>query len=68
MPTTLELTEGPFRSHLTLEMLDRALDTTVIYLDLERSTLYGFGWISHGGRDMADEGPDRKSKERRFGL
>lgn len=60
MAPTLELTEGALRRHLTLEMLDGTLDTTITDLDLERPTLNCFAGISHGGRDMADDGQKRK--------
>lgn len=40
MTTPLQFTKGSFTCHLTLEMLDRALDAFVSNLDLERPALY----------------------------
>lgn len=60
MTATLELTEGTLRRHLSLEVLNCTLDATISNLNLERSALYCFSRISHGGRDMADEPGDRK--------
>lgn len=68
MATTLELAEGTLCGHFALEVLDSTLDTTISNLDLERPTLYCFARISHGGRDMADEAPERKPSKSIFAV
>ena len=54
MPAALQLAQDAFRSHLTLEVLNRTLDAFVADLDLERPALNRFAGISQGAVGMTD--------------
>ena len=56
MSAALQLTQDAFRSHLTLEVLDRTLDAFVADLDLERPALNRFAGVRQGVVDMTDPG------------